>query len=75
MAQTYKNLEMRKAMQQMKPAQKPIKIISGSASTREPFETSQRRAGSMVSSGTPRTTTSDNKNVNKLYGRIGGNAR
>jgi hypothetical protein len=71
----YKNSEMRKATQQMKEAPRPIKIISGSASTREPFETSQRRSGSMISSGTPRTTASDNKNVKPLYGKIGGNIR
>lgn len=42
----------------LKEAPKKIKIISGSASTRENFGTSQRRAGSMTSSGLPRTTKS-----------------
>lgn len=71
----YKNPEMRKAMETMKEAPRKIKITGGSASTRESFDVSQRRAGSMTQSGTPRTTASDNKNVKPLYGKIGGSIR
>lgn len=52
----YRNPEMNKATQQMKEAPRAIKITSGSASTRESFDSSQKRAGSMTLSGTPRTS-------------------
>jgi len=52
----YKNPEMRKAMQQTKEKPRNIKIISGSASTREQLVTSSKRAGSMAQSGLPKTT-------------------
>ena len=43
---------------QLKEAPKKIKISNVKVSTRENFDTSQRRAGSMTSSGLPRTTKS-----------------
>jgi hypothetical protein len=52
----YKNPEMRKAMQQTKEKPRNIKIISGSASTREQLDTSRKRARSMTQSGLPKTT-------------------
>jgi len=67
----YKNPEMNKATQQMKESPRAIKITSGSASTRESFDSSQKRAGSMTSSGTPRTSGgisgSGGTKVNPLY--------
>jgi len=58
---TYKNPEMRKSMQQMKEKPRKIKITGASVSTREPLATSSKRAGSMTSSGLPKTTTSTKK--------------
>jgi hypothetical protein len=52
----YKNPEMRKATQQLKEAPRKIKIISGSASTREQLDTSRKRARSMTQSALPKTT-------------------
>lgn len=57
----YTNSEMRKAMQQVKEKPGKIKIISGSASTREQLATSSKRSKSMVSSGLPKTTNSSKK--------------
>lgn len=66
----------RKDLQQYTAQMKPMPRITGSASTRENFQTSQRRAGSMTSSGTPRTTPGiDGKNasrVSKAYRLMGG---
>jgi hypothetical protein len=58
---TYKNPEMRKSMQQMKEKSRRIKITGGTSSVREPLATSSKRAGSMTSSGLPKTTTSSKK--------------
>ena len=63
--------ELKQALATMKPAKK-ITITSGSASTRESFDSSQRRAGSMTSSGLPRTTPggivgATGRNVNPVY--------
>ena len=67
----YKNPEMNKAVQKMKEAPRAIKITSGSSSTRESFQSSQNRSGSMTSSGLPRTTpgisTQGGRNVNPVY--------
>jgi hypothetical protein len=68
----YKNPEMNKATEKLKEAPGKIKITSGSASTRESFDSSQRRAGSMTSSGLPRTTPggivgATGRNVNPIY--------
>jgi len=82
----YKNPEMRKATEQMKPMPRKngkesigtptpkIKITGGSVSTREPMTSSSAMSG-MMKSSVPRTTTSDNKNVKPLYGKIGGSIR
>jgi len=67
----YKNPEMNKAVQKLKEAPRAIKITGGSVSTEENFSQSSRRAGSMTSSGLPRTTSgivgTGGKNVNPLY--------
>ena len=67
----YKNPEMNKAVQKLKEAPRAIKITSGSSSTRESFQTSSTRAGSMTSSGLPRTTagisTTGAARVNPIY--------
>ena len=68
----YKNPEMNKAVQKLKEAPRAIKIGAGSSSTRESFQSSQNRSGSMTSSGLPRTTPGGivgptGRNVNPVY--------
>ena len=67
----YKNPEMNKAVQKFKEAPRAIKIGAGSSSTRESFQSSQNRSGSMTSSGLPRTSggisTQGSRNINPVY--------
>lgn len=65
----------RKDLQQYTAQMKPMPKITGTASTRENFATSSRRAGSMTSSGLPRTTPGitgkNTSRVSKVYRQMG----